>query len=149
MKQHELDETIRMMRLERYEKLKSLKEFQTENKANIAKLSSLIEKFIAEKKQLQLTQSIYQQQIEKIASEYGDKIKEFYNANKDNVTRDLEDESDWKLIKELHARGFRGYLNHNEKPADFLENINRKLNNGFGLVGGGTSEQQHDNTQAD
>ena len=109
----------------------------------------MIDNLVNQKKQLQLVSRSTQDEIDLIAKGYQDKIHGFYEANRDNLTRDLEDESDWKLIKELNARGFYGSLNHNEKPADFLETLNHKLNHGFGLTGGGISEQQPNDAYSD
>lgn len=145
MKQHELDEAIRALRNEKAASLKALKELRENTTKQITQLQAMINNLVNQKKQLQLVSRNTQNEIDLIAKGYEEKINNFYQANKDNLTRDLEDESDWKLIKELNARGFFGTLNHNEKPADFLENLNNKLNRGFGLSGGDISDQQPKN----
>ena len=137
MKQHELDEAIRAIRNEKAASLRALKELKANTTNQIDQLTAMINNLVAQRQQLQLSNKNTQKEIERIAKEYEDKIHGFYEANRDTLTRDLEDESDWKLIKELNARGFYGALNHNEKPADFLETLNHKLNHGFGLTGGG------------
>ena len=145
MKQHEMDEAIRALRNEKAASLRALKELKANTTKQIAQLQAMIDNLVNQKKQLQLVSRSTQDEIDLIAKGYEDKIHGFYEANRDTLTRDLEDESDWKLVKELNARGFFGSLNHNEKPADFLENINHKLNHGFGLTGGNSEKlTEHD-----
>ena len=69
-------------------------------------------------------------EITKIELEYHEKSRDFYAANEKDVTRNLEDVSEWALVNELAARGFTldgGRLVSSDHDDEWLDHLNAKL----------------------
>lgn len=72
-----------------------------------------------------------------------DKIKAYYDANVSTSSK-LEDVSDWCIVEELHRRGYRADLQNSERDAEWLQNLNNKLNR---VTPPTSSDEQHETTE--
>lgn len=80
---------------------------------------------------LKTQRALLAQEKERIEKQYGDKMRQFIAEHGKDVSRQLEDVSEWALVKELRARGFSlsdgSTLIHPDKPEDFMQYLNAKL----------------------
>ena len=131
MKQFEYDETLCQMRTEERKKTAPLRLMIAEMDVKISEQGKALYKMHAEYEELRTQRALIAQEVERIGKRYGDKIREFITQNSKDITRQLEDVSEWALIKELRARGFSlaegSTLTHPDKPEDFMEHLNSKL----------------------
>lgn len=131
MKQFEYDETLCQMRTEERKKTAPLRLMIAEMDVKISEQGKALHKMYAEYEELRTQRALIAQEVERIGKRYGDKIREFITQNSKDITRQLEDVSEWALIKELRARGFAlaegSTLTHPDKPADFMTHLNAKL----------------------
>lgn len=128
MTQIEFENQLREMRQEKGREVANIAKLQSEVKAEIARLQSQYDGIKDRLHRLQQEREMYGLKRMAVEKEWKERIAKF---QKDNftTTRALENVSDWALINELKARGFRGHVDHADKPADFMENLNAKLNN--------------------
>ena len=70
---------------------------------------------------------MYAQKRIAVETEWGETIRKFWNENY-TTSRELENVSEWALAAELRHRGYGGTLTNADKPDDFMETLNHKLN---------------------
>lgn len=68
--------------------------------------------------------AFYNGEIDRLLEEKKQKVADFKVENA-SYERQLEEVSDWALVKELVARGFTGEINHPAKNEIFMENLKR------------------------
>lgn len=130
MKQAEFDEVLRQMREDREKRTAHLKKMASELDVKIADHGKLVHKMLLEYDDLKAQRAILNRERNKIEEECYQKMRDFRANNEKDVTRNLEDVSDWALVNELAARGFTldgGRLANPNNDDEWLENLNRKL----------------------
>ena len=130
MKQAEFDEVLRQMREDREKRTAHLKKMASELDVKIADHGKLVHKMLLEYDDLKAQRAMLNRERNKIEEECYQKMRDFRANNEKDVTRNLEDVSDWALVNELAARGFTldgGRLANPNNDDEWLENLNRKL----------------------
>ena len=130
MKQAEFDEVLRQMREEREKRTAHLKKMASDLDVKIADHGKLVHKMLLEYDDLKAQRAMLNRERTKIEQECYEKMRDFRANNEKDVTRNLEDVSDWALVNELAARGFTldgGRLANPNNDDEWLENLNRKL----------------------
>ena len=131
MKQAEFDEALFQMRLERDKRTAGLKKMIADLDVKIAQQGQLLHQVSQDYEKLRQERAVMNREKTRIEQEWFDRIKSFVGENQKDVTRQLEDMSEWALIKELRARGFSlsegSTLTHPDKPEDFMQHLNAKL----------------------
>lgn len=130
MKQAEFDEVLRQMREDREKRTAHLKKMVSELDVKIADHGKLVHKMLLEYDDLKAQRAMLNRERNKIEEECYQKMRDFRANNEKDVTRNLEDVSDWALVNELAARGFTldgGRLANPNNDDEWLENLNRKL----------------------
>ena len=130
MKQAEFDEVLRQMREDREKRTAHLKKMASELDVKIADHGKLVHKTLLEYDDLKAQRAMLNRERNKIEEECYQKMRDFRANNEKDVTRNLEDVSDWALVNELAARGFTldgGRLANPNNDDEWLENLNRKL----------------------
>ena len=130
MKQAEFDEVLRQMREDREKRTAHLKKMASDLDVKIADHGKLVHKMLLEYDDLKAQRAMLNRERTKIEQECYEKMRDFRANNEKDVTRNLEDVSDWALVNELAARGFTldgGRLANPNNDDEWLENLNRKL----------------------
>lgn len=130
MKQYEFDEVLHQMREDREKKTANLKKMASDLDVDIAAHGKLVHKMLQEYKDLKAQRAMLSREITKIVQEYYEKMRDFRQANEKDVTRNLEDVSEWALVNELAARGFTldgGRLVSSDHDDEWLDHLNAKL----------------------
>lgn len=130
MKQYEFDEVLHQMREDREKKTAHLKKMASDWDVDIAAHGKLVHKMLQEYKDLKAQRAMLSREITKIVQEYYEKMRDFRQANEKDVTRNLEDVSEWALVNELAARGFTldgGRLVSSDHDDEWLDHLNAKL----------------------
>ena len=130
MKQAEFDEVLRQMREDREKRTAHLKKMASDLDVKIADHGKLVHKMLLEYDDLKAQRAMLNRERTKIEQECYEKMRDFRANNEKDVTRNLEDVSDWALVNELAARGFTldgGRLANPNNDNEWLENLNRKL----------------------
>ena len=130
MKQYEFDEVLHQMREDREKKTAHLKKMASDLDVKIADHGKLVHKMLLEYDDLKAQRAMLNRERTKIEQECYEKMRDFRANNEKDVTRNLEDVSDWALVNELAARGFTldgGRLANPNNDDEWLENLNRKL----------------------
>ena len=118
------------MREDREKRTAHLKKMASELDVKIADHGKLVHKMLLEYDDLKAQRAILNRERNKIEEECYQKMRDFRANNEKDVTRNLEDVSDWALVNELAARGFTldgGRLANPNNDDEWLENLNRKL----------------------
>ena len=130
MRQAEFDEVLRQMREDREKRTAHLKKMVSDLDVKIADHGKLVHKMLLEYDDLKAQRAMLNRERTKIELECYEKMRDFRANNEKDVTRNLEDVSDWSLVNELAARGFTldgGRLANPNNDDEWLENLNRKL----------------------
>lgn len=130
MKQYEFDEFLHQMREDREKKTAHLKKMASDWDVDIAAQGKLVHKVLQEYNDLKAQRAMISREITKIVQEYYEKMRDFRQANEKDVTRNLEDVSEWALVNELAARGFTldgGRLVSSDHDDEWLDHLNAKL----------------------
>ena len=118
------------MREEREKRTAHLKKMASDLDVKIADHGKLVHKMLLEYDDLKAQRAMLNRERTKIEQECYEKMRDFRANNEKDVTRNLEDVSDWALVNELAARGFTldgGRLANPNNDDEWLENLNRKL----------------------
>ena len=118
------------MREDREKRTAHLKKMVSELDVKIADHGKLVHKMLLEYDDLKAQRAMLNRERTKIEQECYEKMRDFRANNEKDVTRNLEDVSDWALVNELAARGFTldgGRLANPNNDDEWLENLNRKL----------------------
>ena len=118
------------MREDREKRTAHLKKMASELDVKIADHGKLVHKMLLEYDDLKAQRAMLNRERTKIEQECYEKMRDFRANNEKDVTRNLEDVSDWALVNELAARGFTldgGRLANPNNDDEWLENLNRKL----------------------
>ena len=118
------------MREDREKRTAHLKKMASELDVKIADHGKLVHKMLLEYDDLKAQRAMLNRERNKIEEECYQKMRDFRANNEKDVTRNLEDVSDWALVNELAARGFTldgGRLANPNNDDEWLENLNRKL----------------------
>lgn len=127
MKQVEFDMALCEMRNATRMQLNAIDLMQQQVKKELANLSYSYR--LLEEKGARLKEecrALHERRI-KIESEKNALIQKFISENAE-TSRNLENVSEWALVKELHTRGYYGELRHKDKPENFMVTLNKKLN---------------------
>lgn len=130
MKQSEFDDALRQMREDCKKKTAHLKKMASDLNVDIAAHGKLVHKVLQEYDDMKAQRAMLSREITKIELEYHEKSRDFYAANEKDVTRNLEDVSEWALVNELAARGFTldsGRLVSSDHDDEWLDHLNAKL----------------------
>lgn len=131
MKQVEYDEVLCQMRTEKEKKTAPLRLMIAEMDVKVHEQGKLLATMHADYEALKTQRALLAQEKERIEKQYGDKMRQFIAEHGKDVSRQLEDVSEWALVKELRARGFSlsdgSTLIHPDKPEDFMQYLNAKL----------------------
>ena len=118
------------MREDREKRTAHLKKMVSELDVKIADHGKLVHKMLLEYDDLKAQRAMLNRERNKIEEECYQKMRDFRANNEKDVTRNLEDVSDWALVNELAARGFTldgGRLANPNNDDEWLKNLNRKL----------------------
>ena len=118
------------MREDREKRTAHLKKMASDLDVKIADHGKLVHKMLLEYDDLNAQRAMLNRERTKIEQECYEKMRDFRANNEKDVTRNLEDVSDWALVNELAARGFTldgGRLANPNNDDEWLENLNRKL----------------------
>ena len=118
------------MREDREKRTAHLKKMASDLDVKIADHGKLVHKMLLEYDDLKAQRAMLNRERTKIEQECYEKMRDFRANNEKDVTRNLEDVSDWALVNELAARGFTldgGRLANPNNDNEWLENLNRKL----------------------
>ena len=130
MKQAEFDEVLRQMREDREKRTAHLKKMASDLDVKIADHGKLVHKMLLEYDDLKAQRAMLNRERTKIEQECYEKMRDFRQANEKDVTRNLEDVSEWALVNELAARGFTldgGRLVSSDHDDEWLDHLNAKL----------------------
>ena len=118
------------MREDREKRTAHLKKMASDLDVKIADHGKLVHKMLLEYDDLKAQRAMLNRERTKIEQECYERMRDFRANNEKDVTRNLEDVSDWALVNELAARGFTldgGRLANPNNDDEWLENLNRKL----------------------
>lgn len=131
MKQAEFDEALFQMRQERDKATAGLKKMIADLDVKIAQQGQLLHQVSLDYENLRGQRAVMNRERNRIEQEFWDKQHQFCCEHQKDVSRQLEDISEWALVKELRARGFSlaegSTLTHPDKPEDFMQHLNGKL----------------------
>lgn len=127
MKQVEFEDQLRELRNQKGAELNAIAKMQGEVKEQISAIERKIRDLRAEMEKLNQQRLIISNHRTEKEREWGEKIRKFMNDNFQR-TRELENISEWTIIKELRKRGYKGKLEHDDKTAEFLQTLNLNLN---------------------
>ena len=130
MKQVDFDETLRQMRVEHRQRIWLLKKMVADLDLQKAQHLKLVHKMNQDYEELKAQRAMLNKEIERLDRKYNTKYREFLQEHQGHVSRQLEDVSDWALVKELAARGY--YLSgvgisHPQQAEEWLLKLNQKL----------------------
>ncbi len=131
MKQVDFDETLRQMRVEHRQRTQLLKKMVADLDLQKAEHLKLVHKMNQDYEELKAQRAMLNKEIERLDCKYNTKYREFLQEHQGHVSRQLEDVSDWALVKELAARGYTLNggcgLYHPEQADEWLMKLNGKL----------------------
>lgn len=127
MKQVEFEDQLRELRNQKSAELNAIAKMQGEVKEQISAIDRKIKDLRAEREKLNQQRLIISNHRYEKEREWGEKIRKFMDENFQR-TRELENISEWTIIKELRKRGYKGTLENPDKKQDFLETLNKSLN---------------------
>lgn len=127
MKQVEFEDQLRELRNQKGAELNAIAKMQGEVKEQISAINRKIKDLHAEREKLNQQQLIISNHRYEKEREWGEKIRKFMDENFQR-TRELENISEWTIIKELRKRGYKGTLENPDKTAEFLQTLNLNLN---------------------
>lgn len=127
MKQVEFEDQLRELRNQKGAELNAIQKMQGEVKEQISAIDRKIKDLRAEREKLNQQRLIISNHRYEKEREWGEKIRKFMDENFQR-TRELENISEWTIIKELRKRGYKGTLENPDKKQDFLETLNKSLN---------------------
>ena len=140
MKQTEFEQKLIELKSKDRELLKSLRVQQVELKEEIANIGRQIhDLFVCRKKKEQMLHGI-NLQIMKVETDRREAINAFKQENW-SEERKLSEVSDWCLVNELIARGFKGTIENDGKGAEFMENLSKRFAHGIVLTPPSSDEQ--------
>lgn len=128
MKQIEFEEKVRELKTAKNAEVNMLERAREGAKMEVVRLRNVVDGLMQQRHAAELQMhsfSLRRMEVEKRFAEKEKKLREEFG---DTLTRNLEDVSEWALINELHARGYRGSLVHENKDVEFMQNLNSKLN---------------------
>ena len=140
MNQLQFEKELRSLKAKKQERINAISEMQSSVKQELADLHKHYKLLHEKSERLNTERRVLGMRKQQIEIECNKIIREFMDANQ-SCMRTLEDVSEWAIIRELHARGYYGELRHNDKPEDFMLNLNKRLN-GFNV------EEDEDNGTA-
>lgn len=127
MKQVEFEDQLRELRNQKGAELNAIQKMQGEVKEQISAIDRKIKDLRAEREKLNQQRLIISNHRYEKEREWGEKIRKFMDENFQR-TRELENISEWTIIKELRKRGYKGTLENPDKTAEFLQTLNLNLN---------------------
>lgn len=127
MKQVEFEDQLRELRNQKGAELNAIQKMQGEVKEQISAIDCKIKDLRAEREKLNQQRLIISNHRYEKEREWGEKIRKFMDENFQR-TRELENISEWTIIKELRKRGYKGTLENPDKTAEFLQTLNLNLN---------------------
>lgn len=127
MTQVEFEDQLRELRNQKGAELNAIAKMQGEVKEQISAIERKIRDLRAEMEKLNQQRLIISNHRYEKEREWGEKIRKFMNDNFQR-TRELENISEWTIIKELRKRGYKGTLENPDKTAEFLQTLNLNLN---------------------
>ena len=130
MKQAEFDEVLRQMREDREKRTAHLKKMVSDLDVKIADHGKMVHKMLLEYDDLKAQRAMLNRERTKIEQECFEKMRDFRQQNEKDVTRNLQDVSDWALVNELAARGYTledGRLLNPISDYEWLDHLNNKL----------------------
>lgn len=127
MTQVEFEDQLRELRNQKGAELNAIQKMQSEVKEQISAIDRKIKDLRAEREKLNQQRLIISNHRYEKEREWGEKIRKFMDENFQR-TRELENISEWTIIKELRKRGYKGTLENPDKTAEFLQTLNLNLN---------------------
>lgn len=127
MTQVEFEDQLRELRNQKGAELNAIAKMQGEVKEQISAIERKIRDLRAEMEKLNQQRLIISNHRYEKEREWGEKIRKFMDENFQR-TRELENISEWTIIKELRKRGYKGTLENPDKTAEFLQTLNLNLN---------------------
>lgn len=127
MTQVEFEDQLRELRNQKGAELNAIQKMQGEVKEQISAIDRKIKDLRAEREKLNQQRLIISNHRYEKEREWGEKIRKFMDENFQR-TRELENISEWTIIKELRKRGYKGTLENPDKTAEFLQTLNLNLN---------------------
>lgn len=127
MKQVEFEDQLRELCNQKGAELNAIAKMQGEVKEQISAIDRKIKDLRAEREKLNQQRLIISNHRYEKEREWGEKIRKFMDENFQR-TRELENISEWTIIKELRKRGYKGTLENPDKTAEFLQTLNLNLN---------------------
>ena len=127
MTQIEFENQMRELRVQKGAALTAIARLQSEVKDDMEAIDRQIHELKERKAKLNQQRIALSDRRFALEQEWGKRIKEFQDANF-TTSRELENISEWTLVKELRKRGYNGHLDNPDKEPEFLDNLNAKLN---------------------
>lgn len=112
---------------------------QSEVKEEISAIDRQIKDLRARREKLNQQRLAYGTRRLELEREHGERIRNFFKENF-TESRELENVSEWALVKELRKRGYKGSLENNSKGDDFLKTLNLNLNGTSGETDGNDTD---------
>lgn len=106
---------------------------QSEVKEEISAIDRQIKDLRARREKLNQQRLVLGSRRIELEREHGERIRNFFKENF-TESRELENVSEWALVKELRKRGYKGSLENNGKGDDFLKTLNLNLNGASGVT---------------
>lgn len=139
MTQVEFENQLRELRCQKGAAVSAVALMQSEVKEEISAIDRQIKDLRARREKLnQQRLALGSRRIE-LEREHGERIRNFFKENF-TESRELENVSEWALVKELRKRGYTGSLENNEKGDDFLKTLNLNLNGTSGETDGNDTD---------
>ena len=126
MTQVEFENQLRELRCQKGAAVSAVALMQSEVKEEISAIDRQIKDLRARREKLNQQRLVLGSRRIELEREHGE----------ENFTesRELENVSEWALVKELRKRGYTGSLENNEKGDDFLKTLNLNLNGASGVT---------------
>lgn len=127
MTQIEFENQMRELRVQKGAALTAIARLQGEVKDDMEAIDRQIHELKERKAKLNQQRIALSDRRFVLEQEWGMRINEFQRVNF-NTTRQLENISEWSLVRELRERGYLGTLTHPDKGPGVLRHINIILN---------------------
>ena len=127
MTQVEFENQLRELRCQKGAAVSAVALMQSEVKEEISAIDRQIQDLRARREKLNQQRLAYGSRRIELEREHGERIRNFFKENF-TESRELENVSEWALVKELRKRDYTGSLENNEKGDDFLKTLNLNLN---------------------
>ena len=105
-----------------------------------AELNKVINRLNGDVKEIKRKKSALTAMVQKLESRRSEKVQKFKQENW-SEERKLSEVSDWCLVNELIARGFKGTIENEGKGAEFMENLSKRFAHGIVLNPPSSDEQ--------